>query len=184
MWYSWAVREVSYRELDRLSALARGRSRRRVNLNLHPELEDPVQRLFNVMEPGTYVRPHRHPDGRWELFALVRGQAAVLVLDGRGTVLDRVELAPDRSAAVEIAAGEWHTVLALRTGTVLLEVKPGPYRPLTDKDFAPWAPAEGSPEAMDLLARLERAQPGATVRRARGRGGGPGGGSSPGDRFS
>jgi cupin fold WbuC family metalloprotein len=44
---------------------------------------------------------------------------------------------------VEIPVGVWHAVASVQHGTVLFELKPGPYVPLTDKDFAPWAPAEG-----------------------------------------
>ena len=43
-----------------LSAEAARSPRRRKNLNVHPVLEDPVQRLFNALEPGTYACSHRH----------------------------------------------------------------------------------------------------------------------------
>ena len=39
----------------------------------------------------------------------------------------------------------WPTFAALEAGTVLFEIKPGPYSALTDKDFAHWAPPEGDP---------------------------------------
>lgn len=39
--------------------------------------------------------------------------------------------------------------------TALFEVKPGPYRPLAEDDFAPWAPRDGAPEAFELLRRWE-----------------------------
>lgn len=103
-----------------------------------------MQRFCNAMEPGTYVRPHQHPDpGRWELFLALRGAACVVVFEPGGTLLDRVVIeAHGPRHGAEIAAGEWHTVIALVAGTVLFEVKPGPYRSVTDKDFAPWAPPE------------------------------------------
>ena len=44
----------------------------------------------------------------------------------------------------DIRAGVWHTLVAMETGTVIFEVKPGPYSPLTDKDFARGAPDEDS----------------------------------------
>ena len=43
----------------------------------------------------------------------------------------------------------------LEPDTVVFEVKPGPYQPTSDKDFAPWAPAEGGPDAPAYLADLE-----------------------------
>ncbi len=38
--------------------------------------------------------------------------------------------------------------------TVLFEVKPGPFDPKTDKEFAPWAPAEGSAEDEMFMSQL------------------------------
>lgn len=141
------MKYITPEDLDALSELARVAERRRKNLNLHPSLDDPVQRLLNALEPGTYVRPHRHADsGRWELFVRLRGRAVVLAFNGDGVVVERQELS-STAPVIEIPAGTWHTVAALESGTVLLEVKQGPYMPGTPGDFAPWAPPEGSAEA-------------------------------------
>jgi cupin fold WbuC family metalloprotein len=143
---------VSSADLAALVREAQNAARRRKNLNLHPTLTDPVQRLLNAVEPGTYVRPHRHRDpGKWEFFAILQGRALVLAFDADGIVLERHELAPAGAVAViEIAAGTWHTLAALESGTLLLEVKPGPYTPAGPQDFAPWAPPEGTPTAVTL----------------------------------
>jgi hypothetical protein len=37
----------------------------------------------------------------------------------------------------------FNNMISHDTSTDLLEFKPGPYEPLTDKDFAQWAPPEG-----------------------------------------
>ncbi len=119
---------VSEAYLRELSAVAVDLPRRRKNLNLHPVLEDPVQRLFNAMAPGTYVRPHRHarPDG-WELMLVVRGAFAILVFDADGTVLERVEVGVSGGVtAVEIPAYTWHALVVLAPDTLMFEVKPGP----------------------------------------------------------
>jgi cupin fold WbuC family metalloprotein len=136
---------------------ARTRPRRRANLNIHPRLDDPIQRMFNVLQPGSYVRPHCHEPERWELFVILRGRAGVLVFGLDAAVAATIVLDPKEVTAVEIPGGSWHTVLALAPDTVLFEVKPGPFRPLEDKDFAPWAPAEGSAAAADLLASWQEA---------------------------
>ena len=61
--------------LTELLATAAASPRRRANHNIHPLLEGPVQRFFNAMQPGTYVRPHRHSTPpRWELFVVLRGR--------------------------------------------------------------------------------------------------------------
>jgi len=143
---------VTSSDLAALVREAQNTPRQRKNLNLHTTLADPVQRLLNAFEPGTYVRPHRHRDpGKWEFFAILQGRALVLAFDADGVVQERHELAPAGAVAViEIAAGTWHTLAALEPGTLLLEVKPGPYTPAGPQDFAPWAPPEGTPAAVTL----------------------------------
>jgi cupin fold WbuC family metalloprotein len=139
------VKTIDRRELDDLSRNAAGSIRRRANWNLHPSLEDPVQRFCNAIEPGTYVRPHRHGEpARWELFVPLRGSAGLVTFEPDGTLRERVVIeSQGQRCGAEIAAGEWHTLVSLAAGTVLFEIKPGPYRALSDKDFAAWAPAEG-----------------------------------------
>lgn len=150
---------VDTARLRSLSAQAAASPRRRSNFNLHPELADPVQRFLNAIEPGSYVRPHRHvaPD-KWELFVVLSGAVAILVFDDAGRVGERVELAAGGpKLAVEIPPGVWHGLAVLQPGTVLFEFKEGPYSPVDAKDFAPWAPAEGEPGCAALAARLAAA---------------------------
>lgn len=154
------MKRIDLEALDRLSSTARELPRRRKNLNLHAELGDPVQRLCNALEPGTYVRPHRHHgEGRWELFVALRGAAAVLGFDDRGRVCERIEIAAGGPVfGVEIPEATWHGLAALVPGTVLFEVKRGPYLALTDKDFARWAPEEGAPATAGWVRWFEQAQ--------------------------
>ena len=148
------MKTITQAMLDTLCDEARESPRRRKNLNLHPELDDPVQRFFNAMEPDTYTRPHRHAGAdRWELFMLISGAASVLVFDTEGTVTARIDLeAGGPVHGVEVPGDTWHTVLCRAPGTVVFEVKQGPYSPVSDKAFAHWAPAEGDPEVPGFLA--------------------------------
>lgn len=130
--------------------------RRRANTNFHPQLFDPIQRFFNCLQPGSYVRPHRHGPHRFELFVLLSGKAGILTFEDNGNVCEQLLLATDAALAVEIPGGVTHTVLALEEDTLLFEVKPGPYEELTDKDFAPWAPPEGDPACPWFLTQWER----------------------------
>lgn len=153
---------ISENRLRQLSGEAATRPRRRQNLNLHPWLDDPIQRLFNALEPETYVRPHRHArEHGWELMLRIRGAFSILLFDDLGTVVERVDLISGKgAAAVEIPAYAWHALVALESGTLMFEVKPGPYSAVEDKDFAPWAPAEGTTNARDFVAWYALAQPG------------------------
>ena len=49
---------------------------------------------------------------------------------------ETIELSPNGSVvALNIPAGEWHTVRALESGTVIMEVKDGPYEPLSEARY-------------------------------------------------
>jgi cupin fold WbuC family metalloprotein len=145
------------RELtSRVANEAKSSARLRKNFNFHRDYTDPVNRMLNAFEPGTYVRPHKHesPD-KWEVFIVLSGRALVVCFDEAGAIINHAILDGTQGVyGVEIAAREWHAVLSLIPGTVLYEVKPGPYAPIDDKNFAPWAPAEGSPEASTYLSSL------------------------------
>ncbi len=135
---------------------ARSSPRGRANHNLHPKLDDPVQRFLNVFQPSSYVRPHRHAERCWELFLLLEGEALSLLFDDAGGVLEHAVLRRGGARAIEIPGGRWHTLLVNEPDTLLFEIKPGPYAPITDKDSAAWAPAADGPEAQALLAEWRR----------------------------
>ncbi len=142
--------------LDSLTAKAQNAPRQRANHNFHRELADPINRMLNAMEPGTYVAPHKHqdPDKR-EAFLILRGRVLVVEFTETGAVSDWQVLSPALgNFGVEIPPRTYHTLLALESGTVIYELKDGPYNAATDKVFAPWAPAEGAPEAGAYLAGL------------------------------
>ena len=145
--------------MERPRTTPSGSRRLRQNLNLHADYADPCQRLFNAVEPGSYIRPHRHADPpKPELFLAVRGRFGLLLFDADGRVVEAEPVAPDGPCvAVEVPPGLWHTIVALEPGSIFFETKPGPYIALSDKDFAPWAPPEGSDESLDYLARLHAA---------------------------
>lgn len=150
------VRIITPTDLDELSAAASANPRRRLNLNLHGDYADPCQRLYNAVEPDSYIRPHRHTaPARTECFVAVRGRFHLLIFNDEGQVVQRVELSPTGPVvAADVPAGVWHAVVSLEPGSIFFETKPGPYTPLTDKDFAPWAPAEGSGEAAGYLVKM------------------------------
>ncbi len=138
------MRKIDIDLINGLSNDAKISSRRRMNLNIHKNPDDPIQRFLNAMEPGTYIRPHKHefPLKR-ELFALVRGEFLVIEFDDEGNISDHIILSHESgNFAVEIDQSIWHTVIALKASSVALEVKDEPYNPEDDKIFAEWAPLE------------------------------------------
>jgi cupin fold WbuC family metalloprotein len=137
--------------------------RRRMNHNFHASLDDILHRFLNVLLRGTYVPPHRHVDPpKPEAFVILEGQAAFFLFDDRGEVRRTVVLGKGAEGAapvtwgIDIPPGAWHSLAALTPYAVCYEVKPGPYAPAGDKDFAPWAPRENQPEAAAYLETLLR----------------------------
>ena len=146
--------------LKKTTEKAKESPRRRMNYNFHEELDDPINRLINAMEPDTYLRPHRHlnPD-KEEIFILLRGKVAVFLFDDAGQVTDKIVLDPQAGVyGAEIKAGVWHGLLVLESGSVIYEVKQGPFAPLAAENFAPWSPepddSQGVKSYMEYLATL------------------------------
>lgn len=134
--------------------------RKRKNFNFHENLSDNPNRFFNAMAKGTYVTPHRHlHPPKPESFVVLRGKIGFLIFSDEGHVENTFVLSsPDQDDAnpcgIDLKPGIWHSLLVLGESALIFEVKPGPYEPSTDKDFAPWAPGEGDPDAMDYLNRM------------------------------
>ncbi|MBS0317527.1 MAG: WbuC family cupin fold metalloprotein [Proteobacteria bacterium] len=151
--------------IEALVAAAAAHPRRRLHRNVHRSYDDPCQRLFNAIGVDSYIRPHRHSlDPRDECLVAVRGAMALLVFDDCGAIrqaarfgVPAANMTERLNAGVEVPAGVWHTVVALAPGSVLFEVKAGPFDPAQAKEFAPWAPEEGSAAAQGYLAQLKRA---------------------------
>lgn len=91
---------------------SRNSPRKRIILPIHNAPSDTLHRMLNIVQPMSYIQPHRH-----------------------------------------IEPPKVESFVALK-GAVLFEVKQGPYQAISDKDFAPWAPAEGLAEAAQYLKRL------------------------------
>lgn len=153
----YLIKVIDRKLLVETSKKAVASPRRRMNHNFH-ELSDPVQRMLNAIEPGSYIRPHRHLDpDKMEMFIVLKGRGAVITFDDDGLLLECFKLeAGGETLGVEVAPGVWHTVVSSEVGTVFLEIKDGPYLPSTDKDFAEWAPFPDTPEADRYMAGLLR----------------------------
>jgi cupin fold WbuC family metalloprotein len=137
--------------MDSIAQQARNSPRQRKNYNFH-EHSDIVQRFLNVLQPGTYVRPHRHvrPDNKsgFEFFLVLQGAIGILVLDESGEIIHTEKIsATGTTRGVELGEGMFHTLIALEPDTVMFELKEGPYVQMDDKDFLQAFPLENTPEA-------------------------------------
>lgn len=121
--------------LDKLTEQAEGNERLRKNYNLHRSLNDHVQRLLNALEPGTELPVHRHLHTD-ETYVLLRGSLNVLLYNEKKELVQTIALNPKNGKhGVSIPAGQWHTVEVLEKGTVIFEIKQGPYMPLEMSDI-------------------------------------------------
>ena len=121
--------------LDELTAKAKESPRLRMNLDLRDSAEDTSQRMLNAIEPGSLLPIHRHQKTS-ETVVCLRGRLVEEFYDELERICtERIELSPNGLVvAINIPAGQWHTVQALESGTVIMEMKDGKYEPIQDCD--------------------------------------------------
>lgn len=136
--------------LDELTAKAKESPRLRMNLDLRNSDADQSQRMLNAIEPGSPLPIHLHQKTS-ETVVCLRGRLVEeyyqeLNVDSlefkdssNGSEVQKIqeiELSPNGPVvALNIPAGQWHTVQALESGTVILEMKNGKYEPTQDCDI-------------------------------------------------
>ena len=131
--------------LDRLTAQAKKSPRLRMNMDLRNSSADSSQRMLNAIEPGSVVPIHRHQKTS-ETVVVLRGRVVEEYYDDAGVLVESFVLgdchvagAPRNdvpvTCALNIPAGQWHTLRALESGTVILEMKDGAYEPIGPEDI-------------------------------------------------
>ena len=130
--------------LDDLTSQAQASPRLRMNLDLRNSDADSSQRMLNAIEPGSVVPIHRHQKTS-ETVVVLRGRVVEEYYDDAGVLVESFVLEDCRVAdtprndvpmvyALNIPAGQWHTLRALESGTVILEMKDGAYEPIGAED--------------------------------------------------
>ena len=130
--------------LDKLTAHAKESPRLRMNMDLRNSAADSSQRMLNAIEPGSVVPIHRHQKTS-ETMVVLRGRVVEEYYSSAGVLEASYELAAGGGArsesgmtevacALNIPAGQWHTLRALESGTVILEMKDGAYEPIGAED--------------------------------------------------
>ena len=119
--------------LDELSVKAKASERLRANLDLRNSPEDLSQRMLNALEPGIVMPIHRHK-GSSETCVCIRGHFEEYFYDENGNLTETIDMVPGGSV-LNIEKGQWHSLKCLESGTILLEAKDDPYRPLTPDEL-------------------------------------------------
>lgn len=122
--------------LDKLTEEAKTSPRLRMNMDLRNSDADQSQRMLNAIEPGSPLPIHRHQKTS-ETVACLRGRLVWEYYDElERRCTETIELSPNGPVvALNVPAGQWHTVKALESGSVILEMKNGAYEPISDADI-------------------------------------------------
>ena len=123
--------KITQEILDDLTAQAKASPRLRMNLDLRNSVEDRSQRMLNAIEPGSPLPIHRHRKTS-ETVVVLRGRMVWAFYDEvQHHCTEPIEVpAGGPVCGLNIPAGQWHTVRALKSGSVLLEMKEGAYEPI------------------------------------------------------
>jgi cupin fold WbuC family metalloprotein len=156
---SLAIKHITQELFNTLAEQASHHPRLRQNYNFH-ELSEKVQRFLNVLQPGTYVRPHHHNRpadvNGFECFLVLQGELGILIFDQNQTVIHTEHLSAQGNVrGIELAEGTVHTIVALAPNTIMFELKEGPYYPTNDKNFLAGFPLEGTSEADQCVKQWE-----------------------------
>ena len=128
--------KITQELLDELTEQAKVSPRLRMNLDLRNSPEDQSQRMLNALEPGSVVPIHRHCKST-ETVVCLRGRLVEEFYDDlERNCTEAIELTPNGPVvAVNIPIGQWHTVRALVSGSVIMEMKDGKYEPIGAEDI-------------------------------------------------
>ena len=122
--------------LDELTAKAKESPRLRMNMDLRNSSDDTSQRMLNAIEPGSVVPIHRHRKSS-ETVVCLRGRLVEEFYDDLERICtEAIELSPNGPVvALNIPAGQWHTIRSLESGSVIMEMKDGKFEPTQDSDI-------------------------------------------------
>ncbi len=121
--------------LDSLTSQAQASPRKRMNYDLRNSSEDTSQRMLNAIEPDSVIPIHRHKKTS-ETVVVLRGRVIEDFYDDAGFCFESVEVSPCGPVyAINIPAGTWHSIRALESGTVIIEMKDGAYKPIGEEDI-------------------------------------------------
>lgn len=127
--------KITQTTLDKLTEEAKASPRLRMNYDLRNGETDQSQRMLNAIEPGSPLPIHRHQHTS-ETVVCLRGRLVWEFYDELERVCtEAIELTPNgQVVALNVPAGQWHTVHALESGSVIREMKNGKYEPLDEVD--------------------------------------------------
>ncbi len=144
--------DARYVDLVKQSAAKNARGRARICAHRGPS--DTLHEMLIAIRSDSYIRPHRHHQ-KVESFHLVDGSVDVVVFNDDGSIADVVELSTQGNFYYRLDSPRYHTLLIHSPVLVIHEITNGPFD-AAQSDWAPFAPAEGTPEANDYRKQLQQ----------------------------
>ena len=151
------LEKLNERIIEETLQKARNSIRKRAIYCFHTSNNE-IQRMVNAFLIDRYVQPHKHenPD-KYDFCYILKGELAVVSFNDKNEISDSVILEEKgANKFVVVPPKVWHTSICLSNESVVYEMREGPYDPKTNKQFALWAPPEGSLEAKTYLESLKR----------------------------
>ena len=127
--------KITQQLLDTLTEQAKASPRLRMNYDLRNSEKDQSQRMLNAIEPGSPLPIHRHRNTS-ETVVCLRGRLVWEYYDEHDkTCTETIELSPNGPVVtLNVPKGQWHTVKALESGSVIMECKDGAYEAMGEED--------------------------------------------------
>jgi len=155
------MKKIGKDKIQNLIEQSSNSPRLRSHLNIHDSWEDDIQRLLIALQPGTFIRPHYHPEpDKKEMIILLQGKCSCINFDKEGNITESYMLSHESGNLVcEFPPSEFHSIFCHDQNTVIMEVKKGPYKPLPTECFALWSPEENSPQKDLYLQKISESIP-------------------------
>ncbi len=137
------ISELGKDALELLREAVKKTPRRRARINAHPGSDDALHEMIIALEPGSYIRPHKHP-AKSESFHIIEGAVDIVVFDDEGEIIKIVPLSAlggEGSFFYRMSEPFFHTLLIKSDLLIVHEITNGPFRP-EGTVFADFAPAE------------------------------------------
>ena len=147
-------------DIAKLKERAARNPRQRIRLCTHQNAEAPLHEMIILHGRSAYVRPHFHAY-KPESFMVLEGQARFFLFDEQGKVTRAEEIGVLASGSIcygRIEPGQYHSLIITSDWLVFHEATLGPFN-RQELCFAPWAPDDSDPQAVQAYLNQLLAQP-------------------------
>lgn len=133
--------------------------RQRFRICLHHSNDHRTHEMIIVFRQGTFMPPHRHPEGKSESYHVIEGAMTVYLFNDQGRATRTIKMAQYGGRLpfmYRLSTNAWHMPVATSEWLVYHETYSGPFDKEADVEFPAWVPSEEDrPAVRKFLAGLE-----------------------------